>query len=73
MFREVTSRVNLPQMEENVLSFWREKNIFQKSIDQRHGGPRFLGITAVQIISPPHFGQRNDEGGDGLSPDATVD
>ncbi len=41
MFQEVNSRVNFPQLEENILKLWREKNIFQQSVDRRRGGPRF--------------------------------
>ncbi|MEE8418546.1 MAG: class I tRNA ligase family protein, partial [Dehalococcoidales bacterium] len=41
MFQEVNSRVNFPQLEENILKLWREKNIFQQSVDRRQGGPRF--------------------------------
>lgn len=28
-------------MEENILPFWKEKNIFQRSVDDRKGQPRF--------------------------------
>ena len=42
MFRPVSSKVNFPQVEENILGFWREKNIFRKSIDQRQGAQRFV-------------------------------
>jgi isoleucyl-tRNA synthetase len=42
MFRAVTSKVNLPQLEEAVLSLWREKNIFMRSVEARRGGSRFV-------------------------------
>ena len=41
MFKEVNSRVNFPELEENILKLWQEKNIFRQSVDQRQGGPRF--------------------------------
>ena len=41
MFQPVNSRVNLPQMEEEILRLWRENNTFQQSVDRRQGGPRF--------------------------------
>ncbi|UCH42723.1 MAG: isoleucine--tRNA ligase [Dehalococcoidales bacterium] len=42
MFRPVNSKVNFPEIEENILSFWQEKNTFQKSIDRRLGAQRFV-------------------------------
>ncbi|MFC1977832.1 isoleucine--tRNA ligase [Chloroflexota bacterium] len=42
MFRPVNSKANFPQVEENILSLWKEKNIFQRSIEARQGGPRFV-------------------------------
>ncbi len=33
--KEVSNRLGFPQMEEEILEFWRNENIFQKSIDQR--------------------------------------
>jgi len=42
MFRPVSSRVNLPQVEESILGFWQANGIFQKSIEQRQGAPRFI-------------------------------
>ena len=42
MFQPVDSRVSFPQLEEGVLQFWRDKNIFQKSVDNRQGAPLFI-------------------------------
>jgi len=41
MFRPVSSKFDFPKMEEEILRFWRENSIFQKSVDGRKGGPRF--------------------------------
>jgi len=41
MYRPVSSRVSFPELEEKILKFWQENNIFQRSVDQRQGGPRF--------------------------------
>ncbi|MFC1992000.1 isoleucine--tRNA ligase [Chloroflexota bacterium] len=41
MFQPVTSRVNFPQMEEELLKLWQEKKVFERSIAARSGGPRF--------------------------------
>lgn len=41
MFNPVTSRVNLPEMEQRILQFWNDRRIFQRSIDIRQGCPQF--------------------------------
>ena len=33
--------LNYAQVAEEVLTFWRENNIFQQSVDQREGAPAF--------------------------------
>ncbi len=42
MFEPVSSRVNLPQVEEKILSWWKENNIFKRSVEARQDGPRFV-------------------------------
>ncbi len=42
MFSPVGSRVNLPQLEEKILEFWRERNIFERSVAARQDGKRFV-------------------------------
>jgi isoleucyl-tRNA synthetase len=42
VFEPVSSRVNLPQMEEKLLDFWREKKIFERSVEARRDRPRFV-------------------------------
>ena len=42
MFRAVSSRINFPQLEENVLSLWRKNNTFRRSVDARKGNKRFV-------------------------------
>ena len=41
MFKPVSSRVSFPKMEEEVLSFWKEHQIFERSVAERKQGPRF--------------------------------
>ena len=41
MFRPVSSRVNLAEVEEKVLGLWRQKDTFKRSIEARRGRPRF--------------------------------
>jgi len=42
MFKPVNSRVNFPKMEENVLAFWKQNDIFNKSVLNREGNKRFV-------------------------------
>ena len=42
MFRPVGSKVNFPQLEENILGLWRSKNVFERSVGARRGGRRFV-------------------------------
>ncbi len=35
MFNPVDTKVSFPKMEEKILKYWEENNIFQKSIDNR--------------------------------------
>ncbi len=41
MFKAVGSRANFSQMEEALLTFWREKDIFKRSVENRRGAKRF--------------------------------
>ena len=41
MFQLVSSKVSFPQLENRILSFWREHHIFEKSVAARHGATRF--------------------------------
>jgi isoleucyl-tRNA synthetase len=42
MFKPVSSRVSFPQMEEKILAWWKKDKIFQRSVEARRGGPRFV-------------------------------
>ena len=42
MFVPVNSRVNFPQNEEKYLEFWKQDHIFEKSVQNREGKPRFV-------------------------------
>jgi isoleucyl-tRNA synthetase len=41
MFREVSSKINFVQLEEDILRFWKEHEIFSKSIQIREGWPHY--------------------------------
>jgi isoleucyl-tRNA synthetase len=42
MFNPVDSRANFPQMEEKQLEFWKQNQIFEKSVQNREGKKRFV-------------------------------
>ncbi len=42
MFQPVSSKVNFPDVEKKVLEFWKENDIFTKSIESRKTAPRFI-------------------------------
>ncbi|MDQ6882918.1 MAG: isoleucine--tRNA ligase [Candidatus Dormibacteraeota bacterium] len=42
MFEEVSTRVNFPELEMDVLRFWKERDIFHRSLTQREGKPAFV-------------------------------
>ncbi len=42
MFKPVSPRVDLVKMEEKVLAFWKERQIFQRSMQEREGGPEYV-------------------------------
>ncbi len=41
-FSEVKPSVNYPEMEEKILQLWRERDVFQRSMRERAGGPEYV-------------------------------
>jgi isoleucyl-tRNA synthetase len=42
MYRQVPAQVDLPAMEHDVLAFWHEAKIFDRSLKQTEGGPQWM-------------------------------
>ncbi|MCD6290511.1 MAG: isoleucine--tRNA ligase [Anaerolineae bacterium] len=42
MFEPVPSPVNFPELEQEVLAFWREQDAFHKSLEKRADAPRYV-------------------------------
>ncbi|MGB7874518.1 MAG: isoleucine--tRNA ligase [Anaerolineales bacterium] len=42
MFKPVSSRLDVTSMEEGVLRFWKQNDIFKKTVEQREGGPEYV-------------------------------
>ena len=57
LYKPVDLKVDFPTMEEAILSFWKEENIFQRSIDQREGAEDFVFYDGPPFATGlPHFG-----------------
>lgn len=42
MFKSVSSKLNVTSMEEHVLKFWKQAEIFKKTVEQRKDGPVYV-------------------------------
>lgn len=42
MFKPVDSQVSFPKLEEEIVHFWKENEIYQKSLEQREGAKPFV-------------------------------
>jgi isoleucyl-tRNA synthetase len=41
-FRDVSPSVSYPEMETQILELWRERDVFQRSMVEREGGPEYV-------------------------------
>jgi isoleucyl-tRNA synthetase len=41
-FEKIAPVVDFPEVEARIREFWRERDVFRKSLDKRRGGPRFV-------------------------------
>ena len=42
MFKAVPSRVSFPELDANILKYWREKDVFRRTETEREDGPLFM-------------------------------
>ena len=42
MFKPVSPKLDVVAMEEEVLKFWKQNDIFKKTVEQREGGPEYV-------------------------------
>ena len=57
MYKPVDPKVNFPKMEEAILKFWQEKDIFKKSIEQRNDSEEYIFYDGPPFATGlPHFG-----------------
>ncbi len=57
MYKPVEAKVSFPKMEEGILAFWQERDIFKKSIAERDGGREFVFYDGPPFATGlPHYG-----------------
>ncbi|TFG60296.1 MAG: isoleucine--tRNA ligase, partial [Spirochaetales bacterium] len=57
MFNPVDPKVSFPEMEEKILAFWKERDIFRKSIAIREGAEEYVFYDGPPFATGlPHFG-----------------
>ncbi len=42
MFKPVSSKLNVTSMEESIMRFWKQREIFKKTVEQRQGAPEYV-------------------------------
>lgn len=45
MYKPVETNLNFVDREKEVLAFWKEENIFEKSVKKNEGNPEFSFMT----------------------------
>ena len=57
MYKSVDPKVSFPHMEEDIVRFWEERRIFERSISQREGSDEFVFFDGPPFATGlPHFG-----------------
>jgi len=56
-FQDVNARQSFPEMEENILKFWDDNNIFEQSIAQNRKNPKYVFFDGPPFANGlPHYG-----------------
>ncbi len=57
MFKPVSPKVDFPQIERDILTFWKEKRIFEKSISSRPENKKWTFLDGPPFVTGmPHYG-----------------
>jgi len=57
MFKPVSRKVDFPAQETEVLAFWQEGHIFERSMEQRRGAPEYVFYDGPPFATGlPHYG-----------------
>ena len=55
--KKASAKVSFPHLEEEVLAFWKDQGIFQKSQENRRGGSEFVFYDGPPFATGlPHYG-----------------
>ncbi len=56
-FKEINPQQNFPELEEEILKFWKENKIFEKSLDLRKDSEKFIFYDGPPFANGlPHYG-----------------
>ncbi|MGN1363884.1 MAG: isoleucine--tRNA ligase, partial [Victivallis vadensis] len=56
-FQNISNQVTFPELETEILKFWQESGIFEKSLEQRRGGDEFVFYDGPPFATGlPHYG-----------------
>ncbi len=53
MFKAVSTKLNFPELEEQVLAFWHDNEIFQKSMEEHKDDPSFVFLEGPPFANAP--------------------
>ncbi len=57
MYEPVDPKASFPSMEESVLAFWKDRDVFKRSISERDGSPEYVFYDGPPFATGlPHFG-----------------
>jgi isoleucyl-tRNA synthetase len=57
MFKPVDAKVNFPELEEKISKYWKENNIFEKSITTRSAEKKWTFLDGPPFVTGvPHYG-----------------
>src|SRR5258708_8895063 len=57
MFKPVTPAVDFPKLEEEMLKFWKENKIFEKSVSSRPENKKWTFLDGPPFVTGmPHYG-----------------
>ncbi|MBK8025632.1 MAG: isoleucine--tRNA ligase [Chloroflexi bacterium] len=51
MFRSVSPKVDIPKVEREQLDFWRANRVFQRSVEEREGAPRYVTYEGPPTVN----------------------
>ena len=56
-FGKISSNLSFPQLEEKILSLWKERNVFQRSVNERSEEKRYVFYDGPPFATGlPHYG-----------------